>query len=319
VSLELAVDGGQTNLRMALVRDGAVAEIAHAGGFAYSGQTDLLDSVADAVTEAYEGLGSPPGVRRICLGLTAAPLQPDRRLRLAERIRDRLGGPEVWLGPDMVTAHAGALGGAAGVVTTAGTGVVCLGISADGSAHQADGHGYLLGDSGSGFAIGRTALRAVLAASDGRGPATALTDAAREAFGDLAGLSQRIYTSPAPVRIVAGCTSWVAAVARAGDPVALAIWTDAVDDLVATTAAVLGRAFPDGGGGTEVPLSYTGGLFTIGDLVRRPFVDAVRSRWPGVAVHEPLGNPLDGAVRLLAGGLGPYTPLMLTAGSDAHV
>jgi N-acetylglucosamine kinase-like BadF-type ATPase len=317
VSLELAVDGGQTNLRMALVRDGAVAEIAHAGGFAYSGQTDLLDSVADAVTEAFGALGAPAGVERICLGLTAAPLQPDRRRQLAGRISDRLGGAEVWLGPDMVTAHAGALGGAAGVVTTAGTGVVCLGISADGSAHQADGHGYLLGDSGSGFAVGRAALRAVMAERDGSGPATALTDAAREAFGDLAGLSQRIYTSPAPVRIVASCTSWVAAVARDGDPVARAIWSGAVDDLVATTAAVLGRAFPDGG--SEVPLSYTGGLFTIDDLVRRPFVDAVRARFPAVLVHEPLGNPLDGAVRLLAGGLGPYTPLMLTAGSDAHV
>lgn len=317
MSLELAVDGGQTNLRMALVRDGAVAEIAHAGGFAYSAETDLLDSVADAVTEAYEGLGSPAGVRRICLGLTAAPLQPDRRLRLASRIRERLGGPEVWLGPDMVTAHAGALGGAAGVVTTAGTGVVCLGIAADGSAHQADGHGYLLGDSGSGFAIGRAALRAVLAARDGRGPATALTDAARDAFGDLAGLSQRIYTSPAPVRVVAGCTSWVAAVARGGDPVARAIWTVAVDDLVATTAAVVERAFP--GVRVEVPLSYTGGLFTIDDLVREPFVSAVRARYPDVVVQEPLGNPLDGAVRLLADGLGPYTPLMLTAGRDAHV
>ncbi|TDE02244.1 ATPase [Jiangella asiatica] len=301
---------------MALVRDGAVAEIAHAGGFAYSAGTDLLDSVADAVTEAFDALGAPAGVGRICLGLTAAPLQPDRRRRLAESIHDRLGGAEVWLGPDMVTAHAGALGGTAGVVTTAGTGVVCLGIDLSGGAHQADGHGYLLGDSGSGFAIGRAALRAVLAARDGRGPATALTDAARDAFGDLAGLSQHIYTSPAPVRVIASCTSWVAAVARAGDPVARNIWAGAVDDLVATTAAVVRRADPGGG---EVPLSYTGGLFAIDDLVRRPFLDAVRARCPGVLVHEPLGNPLDGAVRLLASGLGPYTPLMLTAGSDAHV
>lgn len=316
MSLELAVDGGQTNLRMAVVRDGAAVEIAHAGGFAYSAETDLLDSVSDAVTEAYVALGSPAGVRRICLGLTAAPLQPVRRRRLAARIRDRLGGPEVWLGPDMVTAHAGALGGAAGVVTAAGTGVVCLGIAADGTAHQADGHGYLLGDSGSGFAIGRAALRAVLAARDGRGPATLLTEAAQDAFGDLAGLPQRIYTSPAPVRLLATCTPWVAAVARAGDPIARAIWSRAVDDLVTTTAAVLARAFPDA---EDVPVSYAGGLFTIDDLVRRPYLDAVQERCPGVRVHEPLGSQLDGAVRLLAGGLGPYTPLMLTAGSDSRV
>ncbi|PZF83635.1 N-acetylglucosamine kinase [Jiangella anatolica] len=315
MSLELAVDGGQTNLRMALVHDGVAVEITHAGGFAYSAETDLLDSVANAVTEAYEALGSPAAVRRICLGLTAAPLQPDRRRRLAARIRDRLGDPEVWLGPDMVTAHAGALGGAPGVVTTAGTGVVCLGISADGGAHQGDGHGYLLGDAGSGFSIGRAALRAVLAARDGRGPATTLTEAAREALGDLAGLSQRIYTSPAPVRMVARCTPWVAAAAREGDAVAQAIWADAVDALVVTTAAVLARSFPSPEG---VPVSWAGGLFAMEDLVRRPFTDAIQARCPGVEVREPLGNPLDGAVRLLAG-LGPYEPLMLTAGRDAHV
>ncbi|TDD70412.1 ATPase [Jiangella aurantiaca] len=316
MSLELAVDGGQTNLRMALVRDGAAVEIAHAGGFAYSAETDLLDSVSDAVMEAYGALGSPAGVRRICLGLTAAPLRPDRRRRLATRIRDRLGGAEVWLGADMVTAHAGALGGDPGVVIAAGTGVVCLGIAADGTAHQADGHGYLLGDDGSGFAIGRAALRAVLAARDGRGPATTLTEAAQEAFGDLAGLSQRIYTSPAPVRLLATCTPWVAAVARSGDPVARRIWAAAVDDLVTTTAAVLARAFS---GAEDVPVSYAGGLFAIEDLVRRPFADAVQVHCPGIRVREPLGSPLEGAVRLLAGGLGPYTPLMLTAGSDAHV
>ncbi|MYS50866.1 ATPase, partial [Streptomyces sp. SID6013] len=79
---------------------------------------------------------------------------------------------------DAVTAHAGALGGRAGVVLAIGTGSVAVGIGADGTYARVDGWGPLLGDDGSGARIGTAGLRAALRAHDGRGPATALLDAA---------------------------------------------------------------------------------------------------------------------------------------------
>lgn len=312
----LAVDGGQTGLRMALVRNGIADEITRAGGFAYASGMDVVDTVVTAVAEAYDALGAPPEIERVCLGLSSAPMELDRRRSLADAVLLRLGAAEVMLSGDMVTSHAGALGGQAGVVTAAGTGVVVLGIG-PGGAHQGDGHGYLLGDHGSGFAVGRAALQAVMDARDGRGAATALVEAAADAMGDLDGLSQRVYTSPAPVTLVASCTSWVARVARAGDPVAAGIWAGAVDDLVRTTSTVVARAFPDAEPGS-VPVSYAGGLFAIDDLVLAPFTELLVRRCPAARLLAPLATSLDGAVRLLADGLGPYAPLIVTSRSDAH-
>ena len=56
-----------------------------------------------------------------------------------------------------------------------GTGSIAYGRNARNQAARAGGWGHVLGDEGSGYWIGRQALRAVARAADGRGPATALT------------------------------------------------------------------------------------------------------------------------------------------------
>ena len=48
---------------------------------------------------------------------------------------------------------------------------------------RSGGWGYVLGDEGSGYWIGRAALRAVLREADHRGPATVLTPMLLEHFG----------------------------------------------------------------------------------------------------------------------------------------
>ena len=62
-----------------------------------------------------------------------------------------------------------------GVVVIAGTGSIAYGRNERNQAARAGGWGYMLGDEGSGYWIGRAALRAVLREADRRGPATQLT------------------------------------------------------------------------------------------------------------------------------------------------
>ena len=59
----------------------------------------------------------------------------------------------------------------------AGTGASAIRVSDGETVAVVDGLGWLLGDEGSGFWIGHHAARAALAALDGRGPDTALTEA----------------------------------------------------------------------------------------------------------------------------------------------
>jgi N-acetylglucosamine kinase-like BadF-type ATPase len=74
---------------------------------------------------------------------------------------------------DTVTALAGASSAQPGVVVIAGTGSIAYGRLADGREAQAGGWGYMMGDEGSGYDIGREALRAATQAQDGR---SAFTD-----------------------------------------------------------------------------------------------------------------------------------------------
>src|SRR4029453_15944264 len=61
------------------------------------------------------------------------------------------------------------------IVITAGTGSLVYGRKASGGGGRAGGWGPMIGEEGSGSWSGREALAAVMRASDGRGPATALT------------------------------------------------------------------------------------------------------------------------------------------------
>ena len=77
---------------------------------------------------------------------------------------------------DARIALTGAIGFGAGVVVIAGTGSVAVGRNDAGDEARAGGWGPIVGDEGSGYAIARAGLAAILRAYDGRGPATLMTE-----------------------------------------------------------------------------------------------------------------------------------------------
>ena len=111
----------------------------------------------------------------ICLGIAGVDRPSDAQA--VEGIMRRIGFKTrtVVVNDALVALVAGA-GEVAGVVIVAGTGSIAYGVDTTGRAARSGGWGYLLGDEGGGFWIGRAALAAVVRAFDGRGPATRLTD-----------------------------------------------------------------------------------------------------------------------------------------------
>ncbi|HEY7279166.1 MAG TPA: BadF/BadG/BcrA/BcrD ATPase family protein, partial [Trebonia sp.] len=109
----------------------------------------------------------------------------------------RRTGRPVRVTGDGETAWLGAFGAAPGIAVFAGTGSGAMGRDGERWA-RAGGHGFLLGDEGSAYWIGRAAANAALRWEDGMGGSAALRDAVVEASGrDLTALVKDVHSHPA--------------------------------------------------------------------------------------------------------------------------
>jgi N-acetylglucosamine kinase-like BadF-type ATPase len=301
--LVLTGDVGRTSCRVALF-DGT-DRIATAAGASGASLADPggAERILGALRAAIATLPLTGRVTAVVVGTTGLAQAPTAGAVLAGALRAEHPDATVTLASDVLTAHVGALGGEPGVCLVAGTGAVALARRADGQTRLVDGHGYLLGDDGSGFAVGRAGLRAALRHLDARtGGSAWLADAADRRFGGLAALAGTLQGDPDAVRLVAGFSVQVAEAARAGDEVAAGIWHDAVAALADTAAAAcrwLSEPAP--------VVGLAGSLFDLEDLVTGPFHDAIGTRCEAVTVRRALGDALDGARALadLDAGLGP--------------
>jgi N-acetylglucosamine kinase-like BadF-type ATPase len=118
----------------------------------------------------------------ICLGMAGVDREDDSRVVWGIMRRIGYKARLVVVNDALIALEAG-IGEGPGIVLISGTGSIAYGRNNRGEAARAGGWGYVLGDEGSGYWIGRTAIRAVLRESDRRGPRTRLTDLLLAHFG----------------------------------------------------------------------------------------------------------------------------------------
>lgn len=174
----IAIDGGGTKTEAVLVlNDGTVclrqlggASNPHSVGIEKAGQT-LKDLIAPLLIRAMEG---EEPLSAVFAGLAGAGREA-ARAPFVEMFRSILGSNlSVRVDSDALNCLSSGIGTGDGIVLIAGTGSAAF-ARRSGTMHQVGGWGHLLGDEGSGYAIGREALSAVLRAHDGRGEKTELT------------------------------------------------------------------------------------------------------------------------------------------------
>ncbi len=253
--LVLGIDAGGTGTRAVLVDGGIVVRRFTGGPMNLLLHADAVDRLVVLVAESgasLVGIGLP--------GLRGA--QPSAAL--SERLSAATSATVV-VGNDADAALAGAFPSGDGAVVLAGTGSIALGRS-HGVAHRAGGHGFLIGDEGSGWWIGRQAVRAALAERDaGRSAGAlscALTDALRT---DLDGIVAKVYADPRDRTLLAGLVPAVAACDDDAAREVLAAAADALAQLADTIRQAL--ATPD------LPVAYVGGVFGCA-VIRERFVAA---------------------------------------------
>ncbi|MEQ1826362.1 MAG: BadF/BadG/BcrA/BcrD ATPase family protein [Pirellula sp.] len=126
------------------------------------------------------------------------------------------------------------------VTLVAGTGSIACGKNTDGQRARVGGWGYLLGDEGSGFAIGLAGLQAICRAHDGSGPKTVLSSILLDRL-ELESPIQLVgylYQSILPRDSVAKLAENVISSAF-NDPVASSIVSSAIDSLVNLVRSVV--------------------------------------------------------------------------------
>lgn len=284
------VDVGGSGIR-ALVRTADEDRRAAVERPVHLGSTIDSDVLASGIVDVLGRTGAP-SAEIVCIGMTGFPGLVDDPERIARRVMSATTARSVLVASDSLTTHVGALGMDPGVVVAAGTGVIALGTDHAAQWNRVDGWGYLLGDEGSGAWIGRAGLVAAIRAHDGRGGSPALLDALLARYGEVPVLLQDLHANGSPAYRLAQFAPAVAEAALDGDAVAASIWAEAARLLAATAIAAAHGVAP--------VFSWGGGLFLQDELLRRPFIDAVRQASSGAEFREPQGGSLDGAVRLAA-------------------
>jgi glucosamine kinase len=294
VTPALAVDAGQTEIRVALAGERDPSPAARAPGvMRLDGDAVDAQKVADALVTAVDALGPPPpALAAIGVGLSGFEAARDDDLRhIGELLRARLGAGRVTIASDGVTSLLGALGERPGAVVAAGTGTVCVARGPRRCA-KVDGWGSLLGDAGSGFAIGRSGLDAALRELDGRGGSKALLAAAEQRFGAAADMAETVYRSAVSTRTVASFARDVARVAAEGDSAARSILEAAGGELALSACAALAMALDPG---DSAVVSYAGSVFDAGPPLMDAFVHELARRRPDAELVPPEGDALAGA------------------------
>ncbi|SDO78445.1 BadF-type ATPase [Paenibacillus sp. yr247] len=210
----------------------------------------------------------------IFLGLAGSD-RPEDRKRIVDWLQSELPeGIPITVHNDAVTALAAGTWGQKGIALISGTGSIAYGFDpATGEFVRVGGWGYLLGDEGSGFDLGRKALIAVMRAYDGRGEPTTLTRLVLERWSlqHPGQLINTIYGQDNVRTTIADGSKLVMRAAADGDPIAVKLVEEAIqelEELVRTVVTSMAIQLPDEVSKSSqlventIPLVITGGLFS---------------------------------------------------------
>ena len=301
----LGIDAGGTKTVCLLADErGRVLAESRGGGanLQAAGELEVEKVLHQVMEEALGDRDVRPAA--ICLGI--AGVDRDEDAAAVQGIMRRIGfKTRTLVVNDALIALVAGAGDRAGVVVVAGTGSIAYGRDGAGRAARSGGWGYLLGDEGGGFWIGRSALAAVVRAFDGRGPRTQLTEMALEQMhlGSPTELIHAIYVRGLHRYAIASIAPVVQRAADAGDAVAADIVNRAAAELSAAAASVITRL---GMRGDPFPTVLAGGVFRGLPSLISKVAARIAEVAPRSEVRRLEEEPARGAVTLaLAAARGP--------------
>ncbi|WP_010094245.1 N-acetylglucosamine kinase [Ornithinibacillus scapharcae] len=150
--------------------------------------------------------------------------------------------------------------GKPGIVQICGTGSITYGINQNKQHGRVGGWGYLLGDEGSGYDVGKRGISEALKFADGRNAETILLHLLLQRFkvNDTRELIDYIYQSPNPKRVISETTLLVFKAYEENDPIAVKILRDVSKEIGKNIRALDKKLFHEQ---EQVDVILCGGLF----------------------------------------------------------
>jgi N-acetylglucosamine kinase-like BadF-type ATPase len=232
----------------------------------------------------------------ICLGIAGVDRPDDAAV--VRGIMRRIGfkARTLVVNDALVALEAGAPG-EAGVVIISGTGSIAYGRNRHNQGARAGGWGHVLGDEGSGYWIGRAAMRAVLREADRRGPRTALTSLLLRHFdvSEAQSLIHEVYQNRLAPSAIGALAECVQAAFTMGDGAASGILRAAADELEAAGLSVARRLDLD-----REPFAFIlgGGIFRAVPWLREELQRRLPVAIPVATARVLDREPASGAVSL---------------------
>ncbi len=231
--------------------------------------------------------------RAVCIG-AAGITNPETRSVIGEAAGLLGGDCKLLLMGDQEIALYGACGGESGAILIAGTGSICMGRDQKGRSCRAGGFGHLIDDEGSGYALGRDALCAVVRAFDGRRDHTVLTRLIMEEWkaSGIEELVRQVYAAPDKSHMAA-LAPLVERAGRMGDDAAMAVIDKGATGLLELVLTVQRKLSLQ-----HMSLSLMGGLLVADTLLRQRVLALLARQAPDVELRQPLADGAAGAAML---------------------
>lgn len=296
----VGVDGGGTKTELVLIdRSGNVIgrEKGGTSNFQVIGGKKLKEELLNCLTRLMNSTNVPSHkIERIFLGLAGAGRESDQK-EIASLFNDTEFKDKVTVDSDAVVALAGAFGTAPGIIIISGTGAICFGMNQEGKVVRSGGWGYLLGDEGSGYFIGREALIAALKDFDGRGEKTSLRTEIERHF-NLSSIDQiipQIYQNKIDRVAIANLAPLVFEQTNHGDARAEEIIRHAGRELGVLAKSVAQKMnFMN----EEIKVALIGSIFKQKDLLMHEISKELYEVSWNIEIKEPMFEPKYGAALL---------------------
>ena len=291
----LGIDGGGTKtVALLAASDGKVLGLGIGGPLneKFIDERQARQSVVNSLEAAMSGVKSPIKIEAVYA--SAPGLTPEV---LYSALKEKQVSAKVFLEDDVLASFRSALLTDRGVVVLAGTGSFAVARNGHGDQAITGGWGPLLGDEGSGYALGLEVLRSVLRSGEGRERPTCLTELLRNElkYRNKKELIDMVYDENMSRRKIAALAMLVSQAVRMDDEVAIGIMSRAGVELASLGAAAaknLGFARED------FLFTLTGGMAKAGEPLLTSFRTEMCNLMPGGKYVPPKAEPVFGTLLL---------------------